>query len=315
MLKSVTTACAVLFAVTGMAHAQLPGNIKIIVPYPAGGSADILSRLLAEQMGRARGVSVIVENKPGASTIIGTESVARAAPDGATLGFIANSFAINAQIRKLPYELASFEPLCHLVDSPQVIVVNAASPYKKLGDLVAAARAKPGELTIGALGPATTQHVALEMFKKTAKADMIFVPYPGGAPAVNALLGGHVTSVVANYSEVMAQVMANQLRVLATTSASRIPLLPDVPTTREAGLDFEVTAWFALVATGKTPAPVAAALIDAISGAMKAPELQPRLAQLQLYPVNKCGAAFGEFLRAQNEAMGPIVREAGIKLE
>ena len=315
-MKSFATAGVVWLALAGAALAQMPPTLKIIVPYAPGGSVDLLSRLLGEQISKARGVTVITENKPGASAILGTEAVARAAPDGATVGFVANSFVINAQIRKLSYDpLTSFEPLCHLVDSPQVIVVNAKSPYKTLAEFLAAARAKPGELSIGALGPATTQHVAVAMFLKTAKIDLNFVPFQGGAPASQALLGSHVTSIIGNYSEVSPQVEAGELRILATTAASRIAPLPDVPTVREMGLDFEVTAWFALVATGKTPAPVVASLIDAFSSAMKTPEMQARLRPLQLYPVNVCGAQFGEFLRKQNEAMGPIVKEAGIKLD
>lgn len=303
-------------ALTGAALAQLPSTLRIVVPFPAGGSADILSRLLGEQITRARGISVITDNKPGASAIIGTDAVARAAPDGGTAGIISNSFVINPQLRKLPYDpVTSFDPICRLVDSPLVIVVNSGSPYQKLEELLTAARARPGAMSIGALGPATTQHVALELFKKTAKIDMIFVPFPGGAPAVTSLLGSHIDSVMANYSEVVAQVEAGQLRVLATTSPQRIPALPATPTARELGLDFEMTAWFAMVTTGKTPAPVTAALIDAFSAALKAPDLQPKLAQFQFYPVGVCGAPFAAFLRAQHEAMGPIVKEAGIKLE
>lgn len=303
-------------ACAGPALAQLPPQFKIVVPYAPGGSTDLLSRLLGEQIGKARGSTVIVENRPGASAMIGTEAVARATPDGTTIGVVANSFLINAQIRKLNYDpLTSFEPICHLVDSPQVIVVNAKSPYKTLADFLAAARSKPGEHSIGALGPATTQHVAVAMFLKTAKIELNFVPFQGGAPASQALLGGHVTSIIGNYSEVSPQVEAGELRVLATTSPNRIAPLPDVPTVREAGLDFEVTAWFALVATGKTPAPVVASLIDAFSTAMKTPDMQARLKPLQLYPVNVCGAQFADFLRKQNEAMGPIVKEAGIKLD
>lgn len=316
MISRISIAAALSLALAGAAQAQLPPQIKVIVPYAPGGSVDLLSRLLGEQVGRARGVTVITENKPGASTIIGTEQLARATPDGSTIGFVANSFIINAQIRKLSYDpLTSFEPLCHLVDSPQVIVVNAKSPYKTLDDFLAAVRAKPGEYSIGALGPATTQHVAVAMFLKTAKLDMNFVPFQGGAPASQALLGGHVTSIIGNYSEVSPQVDAGELRILATTAASRIAPLPEVPTVREKGLDFEVTAWFALLATGKTPAPVVSALIDAYSSAMKTPEMQARLKPLQLYTVNNCGAGFADFLRRQNDVMGPVVREAGIKLD
>ncbi len=315
-MKAATTFIGFWLAAASPALAQLPPTIRILVPYAPGGSVDLLSRLLGDEIGKTNNVNVITENKPGASTIIGTEALARATPDGSTIGFVANSFVINAQIRKLSYDpLTSFEPLCHLVDSPQVLVVHAKSPYKTLDDFLAAARARPGEFSIGALGPATTQHVAVATFLKAAGLQMNFVPYSGGAPTTNALLGQQINSIIANYSEVYPHVDAGELRVLATSSAHRIAPLPDVPTLRERGLDVDVTAWFALIAPGKTPKPMVAALSEAISAAMKTPRMQERLQPLQLANVNECGAPFANFLAQQNAAMGPIVRDAGITAE
>ena len=313
--RGIAVALAILGA-TSTAVAQAPQNVRIIVPYAPGGSVDLLARLLGDDIGKSGGPAIMVEDKPGASTIIGTETVARAPADGTTIGMVANSFLINAAIRKLSYEpLTGFEPICHLVDSPQVIAVNANAPYKTLEDLLADARKRPGVLTMGALGPATTQHVAVEMFKKFAKVDLTFVPYPGGAPAVNAIVGEQVASTVANYSELQPFITAGKLRPLAVMSPRRIAALPDIPTVREKGLDFDITAWFALVAPGKTPKPVVAGLIDHFSKALKAPATLEKLAQLQLTPVGLCGDGFAAFLRQQNDAIGPIVREAGIKLE
>ena len=306
---------AVVLAAAGAA-AQTPATVKVIVPYAPGGSVDLLARLLGDEIGKAGGPAIVVEDRPGASTIIGTEAVARAAPDGGTVGMVANSFLINAAIRTLSYDpLTSFEPICHLVDSPQVVAVNADSPYKTLDDLLADARKRPGVLTIGALGPATTQHVAAEMLMKYAHIVMTFVPYPGGAPAVNAIVGSQVASTVANYSELQPFIAAGKLRPLAVMTARRISSLPDVPTVREKGLDFDITAWFAMVATGKTPKPAVAALIKYFSEALTRPATRARLAQLQLTPVSRCGDDFAEFLRQQSQAIGPVVREAGIKLE
>ncbi len=316
MLKSAVLACLTALAATCSSLAQTPPSVKVIVPYAPGGSVDLLARLLGDEIGQPGGPSIVVEDRPGASTIIGTEAVARAAPDGATVGMVANSFLINAAIRKLSYDpLTSFEPLCHLVNSPQVLAVNANSPYRSLEDLLADARARPGALSIGALGPATTQHVAAETFKTFAKVDMTFVPYPGGAPAVKAIVGEQVTASVANFSELQPFIAAGKLRPLAVMSSARIAPLPDTPTMRERGLDFDVTAWFAMVTTGKTPKPVVTALIDIFSKALKAPALQGKLMQLQLTPVGLCGDGFAAFLHKQNDAIGPVVREAGIKLE
>ena len=316
MKMTLSAACLVDLALCANAFAQLPSTLKIIVPFAPGGAADILARLTGEHIGRTRGISAIVENKPGASAIIGGEAVARAAPDGVTVGIVANSFLINSQIRKLSYDpFTSFEHICNLVDSPPVIVVNAKSPWRTLGDFVAAARAKPGEFSLGADGPATTQHVAAAMFTKTAGIELNFVPFQGGAPATNALLGSHVSSIIANYAEVAPQVEAGEMRIIATTSPTRVSVLPNVPTTREAGLDFDMSGWFAVVATGRTPAPVVASLIEAFSTAMKSPDLLSKFALSQLFPVNECGAGFTEFLRKQNEALGPIIKAAGIKVD
>lgn len=312
--RAIIAAVAWIALGTG-AQAQLQPLTKIIVPYAPGGSTDLLSRLLADHIQRNNpGKQFIIENRPGAGAVIGTEAVFRAPPDGATIGIVANSFLINSHIKKLAYDpLTNFEPLCHLIDSPQIIVVNAKSPYKTLDEFLSDVRRNPGKHSIASLGPATTQHVAVAMFLKTAKIELNYVPFTGGAPTTNALLGGHVTSIIGNYSEIEPQITAGELRALATTNSTRIAPLPDVPTVRELGLDFEVTAWFALVATGKTPPSVVASLIDAFSSAMKNTEILARLDKLQLYPANRCGEDFASFLKQQASITEKVVKETGIK--
>ena len=169
----------VLLAPTGHdAWSQAARTIKIVVPFPAGGSADILARLLGEQIGKTQGPTVVIENRPGGGASIAYEAVARAAPDGNTLVINGNSLVINPNLRKVNYDpLTSFEPVCYLLSSPQVIVVNSASPYRTLGDLIAAARAKPGTLSMAGVGPGATQHIGIELFKRVARADLIYVPY------------------------------------------------------------------------------------------------------------------------------------------
>ena len=166
--------------------AQAPRTIRLIVPYPPGGTADIVARLLAEQIGRTQGPAIVVENRPGGGTAIGTEAVSRAPPDGSTLLINSPEFVINPHLRKSNYDpLTSFEPICHLVNSPTVIVVNSASPYRTLADLLDAARAKPGDLTLASTG---IFQVAIEMLKRAANVNLTYVPYAGNAPASNALL-------------------------------------------------------------------------------------------------------------------------------
>src|SRR5262249_40330457 len=221
-------------------------TIKVVVPFPPGGSADILARLIGEQVGRTQGVTVVTENRPGAGASIAYEAVARAAPDANTLVINGNSLVINPHLRKVNYDpLTSFEPVCYLVSSPQVYVVKPDSPYRTLNDLISAARAKPGEVTLASVGPATTQHIGFEQLKHAAKANVTYVPYSGGAPAMNALLGGHVAAAFANYSEAVEHIKAGKLRVLASASKTRIEPLPDVPTVAESGYkDYEVEVWF-----------------------------------------------------------------------
>jgi tripartite-type tricarboxylate transporter receptor subunit TctC len=179
---------------------------------------DILARLIGEQITRTRGIGTLMENRPGSGTVVATEAVSRAAPDGNTVLFMGNSFVINSHLRKLNYDpLVSFEPVCHLINSPQVIAVNVAAPYKTLGDLIDAAKAKPGELSLASVGPATAQHIASEMFQRVTGANFVYVPFPGGGPAVNALLGSHVTAVLQNYAEMQESLKAGNLRALATT--------------------------------------------------------------------------------------------------
>jgi len=203
IVLAVTAVAATTFIVVVMAdgaRAQISRTIRIVVPYAPGGAADIVARLVAEQAGRAGGPTVIVENRPGAGGVVGTETVARAAPDGATLLVVSTPFLIDALLRKLNYEpLRSFVPICNVVNSPTIIVVNSASPYRTLTEMLDDARAKPGQITMASIGPASSFQLGFEMLKRAAKADMTFVPYPGNAPALNAVLGQQVTSMFATY--------------------------------------------------------------------------------------------------------------------
>src|SRR5262252_4752329 len=298
-------------------HAQANRMIKFVVPFAPGGTADILARLLAEEIGKAHGVGTLIENRAGAGTIIATEAASRAAPDGNTVLFNANAFVINPHLRKLSYDtLANFEPLCQLVSSPQVIVVGKAAPYRSLTEMFDAAHARPGELTLASVGPASTQHIAFEMLKHLAGIDMIFVPFNGNGPAVNALLGKHVDSVLVNYSEVAEQLQDGTFRALATTSRNRITELPQVPAVAELGFnDFEAEVWFGAVVPAKTPGAVVTELADWMTAALDAPTVKPKLKSLSLFTVGKCGAAFAADLRRRFDEYGQAIRESNIRSE
>jgi tripartite-type tricarboxylate transporter receptor subunit TctC len=286
------------------------------VPYPAGGVADTLARLLAEQIGRAQGPTVMIENRPGAGTVIGTEAVALAPPDGNTVLITSNGILTNPHLRKVGYDaLTSFTPICHLTNIRSVIAVNSASPYRTLADLINAARAKPGDVTLASTQGSALQ-IAFEMLKRAASVNMTFVPYPGDAPAVNALLGEHVTSVLFTYAAVAAQVSAGRLRVLAIASRERIKPLPEVPTIAESGYKgIDADYWYGLFAPARTPKERLGQLAGSFSTAVQSPEIQPKLAVLGHDPVGMCGVDFGALIRKQYDDYGRIIREANIKAE
>jgi tripartite-type tricarboxylate transporter receptor subunit TctC len=308
-------AVAVLTAPCREAPAQSGRTIKLIVPVPAGASTDFVARLMADEVSRMHGVTVVVENRPGASGMIGTEAASRAAPDGGTLLVTANTYLIDAQTRKASYHpVTAFEPICFLVASPAVLVVNGASPYRTLADLLDAARAKPGELSMASVGPGTTFQMGFATFTATAKVTMTFVPYAGSAPAVNAVLGQHVTSAFAGYAVVSEQIKGGLLRALAVATSKRIDPLPDVPTFDASGFkNLEVDNWFGIVAPAGTPKPTIDELGGWFAEALKVPEVKAKLALQGLYPVGMCGAEFAEFVRKRYDEYGEAIRATGLK--
>ena len=325
VLRPLCAAAVVLGCITvgaGTLHAQdMKGDLKaktirIVVPFPPGGTADSIARIVSQQANGA-GFNLIVENRPGAGTIIATEQVAHATPDGSAVLINANSFVINTIVRsKLPYDPFKMEPLCIIASSPQVIVVHKEAPYRTLKDLVDAARAQPGALSFAAVGPATTQHIAGEMFKHDAGINLTYVPFTGGAPAVNALLGQHVTTVLANYNEVMEQIAAGNLRALAVASRQRLKAIPDVPTFIESGYkDFEALAFFGMVTTAGTPAAAVAQLIAMLHDAVKSPDVSGKLTQQGLDVVGTCGEEFRAYIKQQHEKYERVIKDAGIKIE
>jgi len=312
----VTTFVAIgLVALAGHSTWSQTRAIRIVVPFPAGGSADILARILGEHIAKNQGVSVRIENRPGGGASIAYEAVARATPDGNTLVINGNSIVINPHVRKVNYDpLTSFEPICYLLSSPQVVVVNRSSPYKTLTEFVAGTKANAGTLVFATVGPATTQHIGFEQLRRMTNMDVVYVPYPGGAPAMTALLGGHVNAVLANYSEAVEQLQSGSVRALASGSLKRIAALPDVPTVDEQGYKgYNVEVWFGVMAPAKTPKDNTAQLAKWFQAALKAPELTPRLLNLGLYPVGTCLDDFAAHIRSQYDEYGRIIREAGIK--
>jgi tripartite-type tricarboxylate transporter receptor subunit TctC len=309
-------AFAIALIVADQIASAQTGTIRIVLPVPPGGAGDIVARLLVEQVSRVQGQTMVIESRPGAGTTIGTEAVTRAAPDGSTLLINAPFLLISPHLRKVSYDpLSSLEPICYLVSSPGVIVVNEAAPYRTLADLLGAARTKPGQLTFASAGPGTTHHIGFEMLRRAADVDLIYVPYPGGAPAISALLGGHVTSVLAEYAPLAEHLKAGKLRAIATTAGTRIPALPDLPTVAESYKNYEVDFWWGLFAPAKTPKQTITRLASWFTAAMQVPELKEKLVAQGFFPVGTCGADFAALLRKQFDEYGRIIREANIKSE
>ncbi|HLH93200.1 MAG TPA: tripartite tricarboxylate transporter substrate binding protein [Xanthobacteraceae bacterium] len=306
-------AVALAAATTAGARAET-ATIRIIVPLPAGGGVDVVARELAEVIARTTGAIFVIENRPGAGTIIGTEAAARAAPDGNTLLLVPNSFVVAPQLHKVNYDaLTGFAPICSLVATPTVLVVNPASPYRTLGAFVAAAQAAPGRLTVASVAGAALQ-VSFAMLQEAARIQTTFVSYPGTPPAITALLGNHVDAAYSDFPTVAEQIKSGAVRALATGARARLVSLPDVPTVAEAGYPgYEADIWYGLFAPAKTPRAVIARLAGWFAAALEDPAVKAKLVLQGLRPAGLCGTAFGDYVRRQYQAYGEVIRKARIR--
>jgi tripartite-type tricarboxylate transporter receptor subunit TctC len=314
------------FAIAGAALASAPlaqaqsfpsRPIKMIVPFPPGGTADIQARLIGAHMSQAMGQPIVIESKPGGGTIIGTVYVAKAPADGYTILLMANSFVINAKLHNnLPYDgMKAFEPIACMTNSPQVIAVNVASPYRTFREWVDAAKAKPDTISYATVGPATTQHIAGEMLQRATGVKLIYAPFTGGTQAVNSVLAGHVNTVLANLSEMSAHLEAGKLRALAVTTTQRLDALRQVPTVAESGYPgYEAAAWFGLSAPAGTPRDAVTRLAEAVNAALNDAELRKKLVTVGLEPYYKGPADFAAHIAQQYERYSKVIDEAGIKV-
>jgi tripartite-type tricarboxylate transporter receptor subunit TctC len=289
-------------------------TVKIIVPYTPGSGPDIISRLLGEQINKNGGPTVVVENRPGGGMTIGIEAAARSAPDGNTLLLSANAFTVNMAMKRGNSRITDFTPVCQLASTPMPLVVQASAPWKTVQDLIADAKAHPGKITFASGGPATSLHVAIEVLRLAAKIDVNYVPYGGTAPAINTLMGGHVQAVWADYPTIVSHLKAGTLRALVSTSPQRTDALPGIPIMEEVGLGkYEDEIFYGLVAPAKTPQAAIDHWSQMLTAAMKAPDVQAKYKAQGMFPVDRCGAAFGEFLSKTIANYERVVREAGIK--
>ena len=311
-------ACAAT-ALPALAQDKWPSKpITYIVPFPAGGTTDVLARLIGQKLGTVLGTTIVVDNKGGAGGSVGSEMAARAAPDGYTLlGGTISSHAINVSLYpKLGYDpVKSFTPITLIGTNPVVLVVNQASPYKTLQDIVAAGKAKK-PLSSASAGSGTSQHLSLELLKSKAGIEITHIPYKGSGPAIQDVIAGQVdmmfdTTVVAG-----PHIESGKLRALAVSSAKRVSSLPNVPTVAESGVPgYEVVSWQAIFAPAGTPRAIVDRLHSEIGKILATPEMQERLAKLGMQGADMTTAQIAEFQKAEVAKWAAVIRSANIKLE
>lgn len=290
--------------------------VRIVVPFPAGGSFDVTARILAQRM--QLGQSVIVENRPGGGTVIGTEYVARAPGDGHTLLSIGPSFTMHSALRSnLPFDTEKdFRAVGQAIGLPMVVAVNPALPAKTIKEYIALARARPGEISYGTSGPGTSHHMLGEALKLAAKVNIVHAPFQGEAPAVTAAIGGHITGVLVNLMSTAPFIKAGKLRGLVVTTPERDALIPDVPTAREAGYpQIEATNWNGYVVPAGTPANVVARLNAEIVRVLSTPDLRETMRNQGLIPTPGTVEQFAELLKSDAARYTRIAREADVKLD
>lgn len=309
-------------AASPQAMAQAPAwpskPITLVVTYPPGGGADTMARLIAPKLSEALGQNVIVDNKPGASGQIGAGAVAKAAPDGHTLMLDASSFAVNPSLfPKLPYDSSkAFQPIGVLALFPNVVLVNAQFPARNIAELIAQAKAKKGAVAFASSGNGSAQHLAGALFESAAQVDMVHVPYKGGGPALNDVIGGQVPLFFGNLASTLQHVQSGKLRALAVTSPKRTAMLPDVPTLAEAGVQgADIHEWNALFAPAGTPEPIIEKLSQALNKALDAPEVKSRITQLGGEIHKGSPKAAQEFIQGQMALWARVIKARGITTE
>ncbi len=292
--------------------------IRIIAPFPPGAGTDTLARTLSGPLSKALGQNIIVENRPGAGTVVGTEVAARAPADGHTLLIIANSFTINPAVRsKLPYDaLKDFAGVARIASTPMVFAVHPSVPAKTLKELIVLARARPGEITYASSGAGTGHHLAGELFKSLAKIDLIHVPYQGGAPAAIAVMGGHTSVLLVNILSTAPHVATGRLRALAVTSPERSEVLKDVPTVAESGFPgFDTAIWFGSVVPTATPKEAVNRLSAEILRALQLPEVKDIITKIGMNAAGLPATEFDAFLRAELRSNEKIARAVNLRID
>jgi tripartite-type tricarboxylate transporter receptor subunit TctC len=318
-MRHIVLSAALVAALTApvCAQADYPNRVvKIVVASAPGGGTDTVARVLANELSKTMGQTFIVENKPGAGNVRGSDVVAKSPNDGYTLLMSASTLAINHVMHKqLPYDVArDFAPITQMVVIPNVLVVGAKEPYRSTQEFLAAARAKPGGLTYGSAGPGTAPHMAMELLRLQANIDLLHVPYTGVAPAINDVMGGRVNSMLVNFLSAKPQIDGGTLRALAMSSPKRSPFMPDLPTISESGVPgYEAIQWFGLLAPVGTPKAIVERLQAETARILQTPVMKERLAIEGAEPVGSDPEAFAALIKAEMVKWSDVAKAAGIK--
>jgi tripartite-type tricarboxylate transporter receptor subunit TctC len=317
---SLALAACALAAASGPSFAQYPVKpVRIIVPYPPGGTTDILARLVATRLTDKLGQTFVVENRPGAAGAIGSQAVAKSAPDGYTLVMgTVSSHGINSALYKaLPYDpVKDFAPVTNVASTPNVITVNPGLPVTNLGELLKLAKEKPGKLNFGSTSPGGSPHMSAELLKMMTGVDLVHVPYKGAGPMLADLIGGQVQVGFDNLPSSMSHIRSGKVRAIAVTTPSRWPGAPEIPTVAESGVaGYEVSGWFGLLAPAGTPKPVVDVLYAALSEVLKQPDVQKQMLELGAAPVGNPPDAFGRQIASEVEKWKKVVATTGVKAE
>jgi tripartite-type tricarboxylate transporter receptor subunit TctC len=316
--RMLAAGAAVLAAASSASAQPFPSRpVHILVPYAAGGAVDILARTLGDAVSQKWGQSVIIENRPGAGGVIASQALVTSPPDGYTLIVVASGHPTNPFLyEKLPYDtFKDFTPISLLASSPNILLVRADSPFKTLADMIAAAKAKPGSLSYGHAGSGTSTHLAGELLKNLAKIDITGIPYKGGLPAINDLLGGQIPLSFNNGPESVGQIQAGTVRALAVTTKSRASFLPNVPSMSETVPGYDTEVWWGLLGPAKLPPEVLAKLSQDFLAALNSDAVKQRLAKLGATPIGSSPDEFNAKIHADYDKWGPIIKAAGIKPE
>lgn len=308
-------ATALAFVPTLSMAQQKP--LRIIVPWPPGGAADIACRHLQQPLSEVLGVNVVVENKSGGGGVVGSEALARSPADGSTIGMVISSHASNTALHeKLPYDaVKDFKPITILVRAPNVLGVHPSAPWKSVAELIAAAKAAPSKLVYATSGNGTAQHLGFEHVKIEAGIDLPHLPYRGAGPALNDLVAGQVQIAVLNIAGMLPHMQTGKVRALAVTGAKRSPYAPDVPSMAETIPGFDFTEWFALMAPGGVPDETVERLYQAIVKAARTPQFESRIREAGMELDLTAPADFRKLIGAEIEKFGALVKKAGIKLD